>query len=219
MRFEAALFDLDGTMQDSEIHWCYATADFLRSRNIEITDEEAVKLVYGRSCAEISNDVLRDHPELKMETMEVSGGFKEFYFKRLEKYDISFPTSVALLKAMAKDMPVAIVSGSEHSVVELSARNIKVLDDLSLILGAEDYPRGKPDPICFLKAAELLKVDPKKCIVFEDSSVGVAAAKAAGMYCVAISREDRPKQDVSQADEVVSDLGEWKYISDSKETL
>ncbi len=212
-KFSAALFDLDGTLQDSEVLWCLATKDFLESVGVLISDEESVELVYGRSNDEIAEDLCRDYPNLNLTPDEYSAGFRKFYFPRLEKTDIAIPSSVALLREIAKDMPVAIVSGSQHNVVEEAADRLKVRDSVSLVLGAEDYPRGKPDPVCFLKAAEILGVPANECIVFEDSTVGVKAAKDAGMYCVAISRPDRPKQDVSIADETVSDLSELTTLN------
>lgn len=211
MKFAAALFDLDGTLQDSEIHWIYATRDFLRDNGAECTDEDAINLVYGRSSTDIYNDIAA-MPQFKGRTIaDLAEAIRKYYGYRLETEDIAYPTSVALLKQMAKDMPVAIVSGSPREDVIDAARRLGVKDDLSLILGAEDAVNGKPDPECFLTAARILGVDPAKCIVLEDSNAGVLAAKAGGMFCVAISREGRPVQDVSAADIVVSDLGEYKY--------
>ena len=80
---------------------------------------------------------------------------------------------------------------------------------LSFSIAAEDYTRGKPDPECFLLAARRLAVPPAQCMVFEDSAAGVRAAKAAGMACVALVREGRPRQDVSAADLVVRDLTDF----------
>ncbi len=211
MKFAAALFDLDGTLQDSEIHWIYATRDFIRDNGLDISDDEAVKLVYGRSSTEIYEDIAALPPFRDRTVEELADAIRGYYGYRLETEDIAYPSSVALLKAMAKDMPVAIVSGSPRSDVIAAAKRLGVADDLSLILGAEDASRGKPDPECFLKAAEILKVDPEKCIVLEDSNAGVRAAKAGGMYCVAISRKGRPVQDVSAADVIVGDLSEYKY--------
>ena len=90
-----------------------------------------------------------------------------------------------------------------------------VEDVVRLFLGTEDYAEGKPDPACFLLAARMLAVPPESCLVFEDSAAGVIAAKAATMTCVALQRPGRPAQDVSLADEVLSDLADFrleKYV-------
>lgn len=209
--FRAALFDMDGTLQDSEIHWIYATRDFLNSRGANVDDDEATKIVYGRSALEIYSDVIDMLPGQGLAWEGVAEEVRRLYMKRMDECDIAYPESVALLKELAKKMPVGVVSGSPIDDVILSLKKLGVFDDLSVVLGAEDVRHGKPSPEGFSKAADLLGIEREDCIVFEDSTAGVLSAKASGMYCVAISRPDRPKQDVSMADEIVSDLGEFHY--------
>ena len=112
---------------------------------------------------------------------------------------------------MAAKPNIHLFVGEDSYLVEAAARRLGVAPFLSLVLGAEDVEHGKPDPECFLSAAGALGVEPAWCVVFEDSAAGIAAARNAGMFCVAISRPDRPPQDVSAADIVVSDLAEFKY--------
>ena len=211
MKFSAALFDLDGTLQDSEIHWIKATRDFLVDNGIPYSMDDATALVYGRSSTDIYNEIAAMGPLVGKTVSELADSIRQYYGRILISTDIAYPSSVALLKRMADDMPVAIVSGSPRLDVKEAASKMGVAEKLSLVLGAEDVDRGKPAPDCFLKAAGILGVDPGACIVFEDSSAGVAAAKSAGMFCVAISRPDRPPQNVSAADVVVSDLAEFAY--------
>lgn len=211
MRFAAALFDLDGTLQDSEIHWIRATQAFLNDNGIDFNLAATTAFVYGRSSADIYGDIAAMPPFVGRSTLELAQCIRDYYMRMTEVDDISIPSSVALLKRIANDMPVAIVSGSPHDDVIRSARELGVEECISLALGAEDVARGKPAPDCFLQAAAILKVAPKDCIVFEDSSAGIAAAKAAGMFCVAISRPDRPQQNVAPADVVVADLSEFAY--------
>lgn len=211
MTFDAAIFDLDGTLQDSEIHWVYATRDFIRDNGVPVTDGQATALVYGRSAIDIYSDVASLPPFHGKSLAYIADRIRTYYTERMKTVDIAFPTSVALFRRLAADMPVAIVSGSPKHDVEAAAVALGLSDVCSLVIGAEDCERGKPDPEGFLKAAAHFGADPTRCIVFEDSRAGVLAAKAAGMYCVAISREGRPPQDVSAADVVVADLGEFRY--------
>lgn len=211
MRFHAALFDLDGTLQDSEIHWIKATQDFLNDNGVPYSFEDATTLVYGRSSTDIYNEIAAMGPFVGKTVAELADCIRRYYGRILLATDIAYPSSVALLRRMAEDMPTAIVSGSPKMDVEEAARKMGVAGSLSLILGAEDVERGKPEPDCFLMAARALGVEPSACVVFEDSSAGVKAAKAAGMFCVAVSRPGRPQQDVSMADVVVPDLAEFPY--------
>jgi beta-phosphoglucomutase-like phosphatase (HAD superfamily) len=211
MKFSAALFDLDGTLQDSEIHWIRATQAFLNDNGIAYNLSATTALVYGRSSTEIYNEIAAMPPFIGRSVLDLAECIRGYYARMTQVTDISYPSSVALLKRMAQDMPVAIVSGSPKRDVAAAARNLGVADDLSLVLGAEDVARGKPAPDGFLQAAAALGVEPAWCVVFEDSAAGVAAAKAAGMFCVAVSRPGRPPQDVGAADIVVGDLAEFHY--------
>ena len=101
---------------------------------------------------------------------------------------------------------MAIVSGSTRHDIQEAIDQMEIGDCLAFFVGAEDYRFGKPAPDCFQLAADKLGIAPAACVVFEDSTVGVAAAKAAGMYCVALSRPGRPAQQLDGADLVLDDL-------------
>ncbi len=81
---------------------------------------------------------------------------------------------------------------------------------MRVVVATEDTPRGKPDPAPYLLAAERLGVAPEACVAFEDSRAGVLSAKAAGMRVVALQRPGAPKQDLSDADEVLMELGDFR---------
>lgn len=76
---------------------------------------------------------------------------------------------------------MAVVSGSPRESVIKTLAHLGIRDLFEVILGAEDYARGKPHPDCYLQAAKLLNVPPEKCLVFEDAELGVMAAQAAKM--------------------------------------
>ena len=203
---KAAIFDLDGTLLDSEILWVAATEEYLNDCGHLISGGEALAMVYGRSWTNIYEDIITRFPEID-ETIEEMEESLRVYIQRLQNgHDMLIEGSVTLLKRLARDMPVCIVSGAPRTDVEMGIGLMNVANDLKFILGAEDYAIGKPDPSCFLMAAAKLNVSPKECVVFEDSTAGILAAKAAGMRAVALVREGLPEQDVSAADQIVEDL-------------
>ena len=106
-------------------------------------------------------------------------------------------------------MTVGIVSGSPRVDIESAIVNLKIGDEVSFFVCSEEYAHGKPDPTCYLMAAERAGVAPADCVVFEDSAAGVIAAKRAGMHCVALRLPGHPAQDISGADEIFSDLSLW----------
>lgn len=115
---------------------------------------------------------------------------------------------MALLIQLAQRLPVAIVSGSSRQMVGEWIEELQIGAQVDFFLGCEDYPAGKPDPSCYRIAAKRLGIPPRDCLVFEDSSAGVKAAKAAGMHCVALRRQAARQQDLSAADRIVTDLAE-----------
>ena len=200
----AFLFDLDGTLLDSEILWVESIQRALAELGSPISDAQALELVYGRAWRDIRERIHREYPASRDGDFErhIQRIFDELKAVR----DIRIHSSIELLKRLGSHYPVAIVSGSTRSTIAESVRLMGAEPYVRLFVSTEDCVAGKPDPECFLLAARRLGVAPESCLVFEDSSAGVRAAKAAGMRCVALRRPERPAQDLSMADEVLEDL-------------
>jgi sugar-phosphatase len=77
----------------------------------------------------------------------------------------------------------------------------------TVIVAGGDVRAGKPDPEGYRRASDELAVPPSRCVVFEDSPAGLAAARSAGMYCVAVATT-HPRSELGEADRIVSDLTE-----------
>jgi HAD superfamily hydrolase (TIGR01509 family) len=92
------------------------------------------------------------------------------------------------VRLAASHLPVAIVSAALADEVEPVLASAGLRDAFSLVLTQDDVTRGKPDPQPYLLAAERLGLEPAALVVFEDTDVGVASAKAAGAYVVGLTR-------------------------------
>src|SRR4029079_11568348 len=86
----------------------------------------------------------------------------------------------------ARGLALAVASSAVRSSIEIILRRFALLDLFEVIVDGSEVKHGKPDPEAYLVTAGRLGVDPARCIVFEDSAVGVRAAKAAAMYCIAV---------------------------------
>lgn len=104
---------------------------------------------------------------------------------------------------------LAITSSAVRASIEAILERLGIRDAFALIVDGSEVVHGKPDPEAYLLTARLLGVEPARCVVFEDSHVGVVAAKRAGMYCVGV-RNPRAQthQDLSAADVVAGNMGE-----------
>ncbi|MFC1806312.1 HAD family hydrolase [Planctomycetota bacterium] len=206
MAVEAFLFDLDGTLIDSERLWVAAAEEVLRAKGHPVSHEQALALVYGRAWGDIQQDMLRDYPDAFSGVDELERLMGEAFAALESQCDIRIPSSVELLRRLAATHPVGIVSGSSRHLIIEMMRRLDIEECVSVVVATEDTARGKPDPAPFLLGAGRLGVPPSSCVVFEDSRAGVLSAKAAGMVAVGLQRDGAPAQDLSEADQIVSDL-------------
>lgn len=206
----AYIFDLDGTLLDTEILWVDAIGEFVRPFRPDTTHDEMIRLVYGRSWRDVYPDLAAMTPGAGLDREQMEQALHDIFCRLRNSSDIRIEGSIDLLRELARTSRVCVVSGSPRRDLDEGIRLIGVGDLLAFSLAAEDYSPGKPDPACFLTAARRLDLDPGQCLVFEDSAAGVTAAKAAGMMCVALARDGAPPQDFSGADSTLRDLSEYK---------
>jgi HAD superfamily hydrolase (TIGR01509 family) len=208
-RIDAYLFDLDGTLVDSEHLWSAALAEYLRSRGKTVSYPQANAWVFGRAWHDIYANVIASWPDLAIGVERMEDELRPFYLALRSNGDVRIHSSIALLRQLATHTPVAIVSGSPNRDIADAIDHMGVADCLAFFLGSSDYSPGKPDPICFLTAAKRLAVPPSRCVVFEDSSAGILAARRAGMAVVALARPEALRQNVEPADVVLADLSDF----------
>jgi HAD superfamily hydrolase (TIGR01509 family) len=138
----------------------------------------------GRPVAEIIAD-LNQQQGLSM-PVEVVAARREVLFQELLPTVSAVPGVLEHIDEAHRRIPFAVVSGSTRESVTASLSALGLLEKFDVLVCAGDYPRAKPDPGAFLLAAELLRVEPGDCLVFEDTDLGIQAATAAGMAAVRV---------------------------------
>jgi HAD superfamily hydrolase (TIGR01509 family) len=181
--FAAYLFDCDGTIVDSMPLHYLAWKRALGEWNCEFSED----LFYawgGRPTAEIIS-TLNEQQGLKMPVEAVCSRKERYYFELLPQLTV-IAEVLEHIEAEHGRIPFAVVSGGMRESVVASLEAFKLLDRFDTLVCAEDYEKSKPDPEAYLLAATKLGVPPGKCLVFEDTDLGIQAAKAAGMATVKI---------------------------------
>jgi HAD superfamily hydrolase (TIGR01509 family) len=182
-KFAAYLFDCDGTIVDSMPLHYLAWKKALGEWGCDFPE----RLFYewgGMPVAEIISTLNRERG-LRMPVEEVGRRKESLYYELLPKLQ---PVAEVLehIEAQQGEIPFAVVSGSTRESVVASLTAVKLLDRFQTMVCAGEYKKSKPDPEAFLRAAENLGAEPASCLVFEDTEMGIQAAKAGGMAWVRV---------------------------------
>lgn len=210
MKPAAFLFDLDGTLLDTESLWVKAIVEWLADRGAAMTEEALAPIVIGHSWIDIQDILHKTFPQLPPASAVEDAKTLRPYYARLtvNPRDQIIPGAVEFFKKVSRIAPCVIVSGSPHDDVVKATEVCGIEDIVRFVLGAEEYGRGKPAPDGYLKAASMLEVDASECVVVEDSTAGVQAGRAAGMRVIGINRNPGVPQDFSGCEWLVHDLSE-----------
>jgi HAD superfamily hydrolase (TIGR01509 family) len=202
---DALLFDLDGTLVDSERENIESLVLAARRYGVELDGDER-SFVIGHSWNEIYALIVRNHaltvglPALIAAAVEekrallAAGGLR------------ALPGAVALVKRMAGRSKLAVVSGASRGEVLDALAGLGVLDLIPVVVGAEDYQNGKPSPEPYQLGLALLGVGPARSIVIEDATPGILSARAAGARVIGVRAGNFVGYDLSAADAVVDTL-------------
>jgi len=181
--FDAYIFDCDGTLADTmPTHYkAWVTALGEHSRDFpEALFYELGGVPTGR-IIEILNE-RHGHTLPVAETVAA----KEALFLEMSHDIAAIEPVVALARKYHGVKPLGVASGGHRRIVLNTLRALGIADLFQAIVCAEDYQRGKPSPDPFLEAALQLDVAPERCLVFEDTAIGIQSATAAGMKSVLV---------------------------------
>lgn len=181
--FAAFLFDCDGTIVDSMPLHFKAWTQVLAAEGCPFPEDQFY-LLGGVPPIKIV-EMLNAQHGLKMDAPSVADRKEQQYYASLHELE-AVQEVVEIIHAMHGCIPFAVVSGSTRNSVQQSLNQVGLSENFPVCVCAEDYTHGKPDPECFLKAAQLLGVAPARCLVFEDTDLGIQAAKAAGMQWIRV---------------------------------
>lgn len=182
--FGAYIFDCDGTLADTMPLHYRAFARVTAEAGCEFSQE----LFYswgGRPTPEIVVSI-NEYFHLNLDVPATVERKENYFLETLPEVRAIEPLVDIARRMSACGHPVAVASGGHRKYVKATLDAIGIRNLFGVIVCAEDYVRGKPAPDVFLTTAARLGVPASECVVFEDSPAGIAAAKAAGMYCIKV---------------------------------
>ncbi|MGI6577479.1 MAG: HAD family hydrolase [Eubacteriales bacterium] len=199
--FKAVIFDMDGVLIDSESKYAIAVDRMLEKNDFKLTPEQRLSFV-GTSSTIIGRWLKEWFPSDPRSVEDLQTLYAETIYNSLRSDVDGLIDGVDkwIDELRSRGIKTALASSSAEKSVEYAADRFELRSRMDAVLSAKDIKVAKPHPGIFLKAAELMNVDPSDCLVIEDSQHGIDAANAAGMYCASFSGAPRLFDEVHGAD-------------------
>ena len=185
MKTSACIFDMDGVLCDTIPFHVEAWHTYSRERGRELADGEIIAWMGADNRFYLERILGREPSEREVEECVAR---KESLFRELSRGCLRPPPGLhAFMDGLrTAGMKLAVATGAPPDNVEFILGGLGLAEFFPVVVDSAAGLRCKPAPDCYLKAAELLGAPPEECIVFEDATGGIAAAKAAGMRVAAI---------------------------------
>lgn len=203
------IFDMDGVLIDSEPIHQKILQQVCQSININLK-KEYYETLTGMAAiplwTKIKNDFQRN------ETVEeLSDYHKDFFYKKLPSLHIKEVPGVkeVIQKLKENGYCLSIASSSSKKMIEHFTKQIGIYEHFEFIVSGEELKQSKPFPDIFLKVADFYNAPSEQFWVMEDSQHGVTAAKSAGMKCIGFQNPSSGKQDLSQADIIITKMADF----------
>ena len=210
----AVIFDWDGTLADTRKAVVQSFQTVLTEVGCNVSDEFIERLMGVGTKKTIIEAFRVCKKRIDVSTMERLDSQKIAIQISLTSMVSLLDGAVDLLEALQGNTRMAVATMSHRKVIDTLLPEKRIRKYFDVVISADDVDNPKPDPEVFLVTAEKLKVDPRDCVVVEDSVFGIKAAREAKMKCIAVSTGVYSQQELleEKPDLLVSSLADRKKI-------
>lgn len=204
------IWDLDGTLLESEKYLVKVEIDTFRRFGLEVPVDLPSQYL-GLTMSEYIHKI-GEKFAVKLPVEKIK---KVIIAKLKSVYRNEIPLVIHVketLRALQGTVLQALATSREKESAAIAIKRYSLRQYFQTMIFAEDVDKGKPDPEIFLKVASQLNIQPKNCLVVEDSKFGILAAKTAGMLTIGRLAQHNKKEDFHSSDYIVTDLSQIPKI-------
>lgn len=209
---KTVIFDMDGVLVNSEpLHHEVSLVQF-KNLDIEVTDD-AFATFTGNSNKMIYQK-LKDRFALQQEIGDLIATKNKLFieaFDKKENLNLIPGVKELIVDLYNNGVQLIVASSSEMEIINKVFERFNLDPYFTHKVSGNDFPESKPNPAIFVKAASYSKAPTDECVIIEDSTNGIKAAKAAGIFCIAYRSEEVDNQDQSLADIIIYDYKDLDF--------
>lgn len=203
---KAVIFDMNGVIINDEAIHEGLFQETLRPYGLKFNHQAYLSCCAGKTDRAGYQTISQKY-RLKLPINRLVSEKNQKYQVLFSRHHQAYPGVINLIKNLAANFTLALTSGAIRQEVELVLKQFKLKPYFKVMITGDDVRKSKPDPEAYLKTVRLLGLQAKECLVLEDSANGVASAKAAGCYCLAITTTQSAAK-LEKADKIVKSFEE-----------